>query len=244
MEKNKIKETFNMANIKPQRPETVTEKTYRQAIVLAMDNSGTMLEEIESHGVVKTKAEFLSDAVYAFVENLGSEIKDNPAYKDAFHLGLTCFDYKSYKLVDIQSLSSYKNKYIKLEPKGMTNISDALKMANDMISSYQAKHNEVKWVRPDIFIFTDGDHTTGEPSPAEIAESIKNTTKANIICVFFGDPDVSNNIELLKNIATSESFFIIEPDPEKLRWKLAALGSTLSKSAAYIRRYPSRIIEK
>jgi uncharacterized protein YegL len=197
------------------RPDWICQNCH-QHVFLTRDGSGSMAGQ---------KGEEASRASSDLVAELAS-----PSNKNGFYVTVIDFNTEAETVHAKSAANSLSGNVRPLGAwllSGGTNITAGLHMASEMIDSdAKGKEQGVRWLRPVVICFTDGQHNTG-PSPETVATELKN--KADLVMVAFGtDADEAE----LKRLATSPQHFYRCSNGVELRRFLAAVGATISASLA------------
>jgi len=108
-----------------------------------------------------------------------------------------------------------------------TNIYAALDLAHKhCLEVIRAEKNDMRWLRPVVLLFSDGEHNTG-PNPEQMADELRET--ADLVTIAFGD---DADEATLRRLATTPQHFVRCSDGRQLRNYLAAVGKTLSSTIA------------
>jgi uncharacterized protein YegL len=197
------------------RPDWICRNCH-QLVILVRDKSGSMAGD---------KARDASAASADLVKELSA-----PANKDGFFVSVVDFSNSA-------EIAQAKTRATTLQGNisglnvgflgGSTNITAGLELAADLINANDnAGEQGVRWLRPVVILFTDGQHNAG-PAPDTVATKLK--SKADLVTVAFGSDAAEADLKLL---ATSSQHFYRCSNGAELRKFLAAVGATISASLA------------
>lgn len=197
------------------RPDWICRNCH-QHVILVRDASSSMAGE-------KSKA--ASAASTDLVAELAL-----PANKDGFHVSVIDFS-SSAKVAHTKcaatALTSSLHRLDGGPFGGNTNITAALKLATDLVDFDQHSTTPgVRWLRPAVLLFSDGQHNVGA-GPEAVADELKK--KADVVTIAFGSDAAESE---LRRLATSPQHFYRCTSGAELRKFLAAVGATISASLA------------
>lgn len=197
------------------RPDWICRNCH-QHVILLRDGSSSMAGE-------KSKAASAASA------DLVSELA-LPANKDGFYVSV--IDFSSAAKV-VHTKCAAKTLTTDLQRLGgsifggSTNITAAMQLAAELIMADEnSATTGVRWLRPAVLLFSDGQHNVG-PGPDAVADELKK--KADVVTIAFGNDAAEGE---LRRLATSPQHFYRCSNGAELRKFLAAVGATISASLA------------
>lgn len=197
------------------RPDWICRNCH-QHVILVRDGSSSMAGE-------KSKAASAASA------DLVSELA-LPANKDGFYVSVIDFS-SAAKVVHTKcaatTLTTDLHRLGGSIFGGCTNITAAMRLAADLILADENSATPgVRWLRPAVLLFSDGQHNVG-PGPDAVADELKK--KADVVTIAFGNDAAESE---LRRLATSPQHFYRCSNGAELRKFLAAVGATISASLA------------
>lgn len=184
-----------------------------QLAILVRDRSGSMRGK---------KASDASDASLNLIKVLA-----DPSNKEGFFCAVVDFSGTAEVVVTATKATQLANRVPALRPGllgGSTNVTDGLAKTDDIITAF-APSDGRRPLQPVVVLFSDGAHNQG-PRPDAIASAIK--TKADLICVAFGDDADENDLRQW----ASPNLFTRCATGADLRRFFAAVGATLQATRA------------
>ncbi len=211
----KAKTSERFVKSKLTRPYWISQLCHQEAIGL-LDASPSMEGQ---------KAKEASEACSQLVCELAK-----PVNKEGFSVSIIEFYGKAQIVHDsVPAVDLVKT----LEPivtsnsKESTNITAGLELAKQLcLKEKNDQQSNIRWLRPVVVLFSDGDHNKG-PEPGAIASELRK--HADIVTVAYGS---DANEKLLRELATSPQHFYRCNDGADLRQFFASVGQTMSDSLA------------